>query len=72
MKREVETFSGRTEDFNLTYVSWNWGLHIITDKIEDFFGKSSSTIRGIHIELSHNGKWSGDIVWQNWSFHVRY
>ena len=39
LKREVETFSGRTEDFNLTYVSWNWGLHIITDKIEDFFGK---------------------------------
>ena len=34
---------------------------MITDKMEDFFGKSTDTIIGIHIELSYKWKWSGDI-----------
>ena len=38
---EVEIFSDRTEAFNLTYVSENWGLHMLTDKIKDFFLEKS-------------------------------
>ena len=45
---------------------------MIPDKIEVFFGKSSNTMRGIQIELSHNGKWSGDIFWQKWKFPLTY
>ena len=36
----MEKFSGRTEYFNLTYVSQNWGLYMITDKIEVFLEKT--------------------------------
>ena len=56
----MEIFLGRTEDFNLTYVSWNWGLYIISDKIEDFLENNSDIMIGIQIELSHIWKSSGD------------
>ena len=45
---------------------------MITDKIEDFLGKNSDTMIGIQIELSHIWKWSGDIFWENWRFHITY
>ena len=45
---------------------------MITDKIEDFFGKNWDTMIGIQIELSHNWKWSGEIFWQNWRFLITY
>ena len=43
-----------------------------TDKIEYCFGKNSDTPIDIQIELSHNWKWSGDIFWQNWRFHITF
>ena len=52
----MEIFSCRTEDLNLTYVWYNWGFHMITDKTEDNFGKSSDKMIGIQIELPHNWK----------------
>ena len=55
------TFFDRTEDFYQKYAWYNWGLHRISDKIEDFFGKNSDTMIGIQIELSHKWKGCGDI-----------
>ena len=52
----METVSGITEDFNLTYVWWNCRLHKITDKIEDFLRKISYTMLGIKIQLEYNWK----------------
>ena len=54
LKKEEKTFSHKTTAFHLTYLWFNWGLHRISHKIEDFLGKISYTLIGIQRQLSHN------------------
>ena len=63
LKKEVETFYDRTEDFHLKSAWLKWGLHMISDQIEDIFWKISHTMIVIQIELSDNWKGSVDIFW---------
>ena len=47
-KKDVETFSVKTEKLYLTCMI-NWGLHKIIEKTEVLFGKNSDTMVGIQI-----------------------
>ena len=50
LKKEDEIFSDKTEDFHITYVWKNWGLHRITDKIDEFLRKFSDTKGGMQTQ----------------------